>query len=213
MWLVLPGMTAAIDRGVGCHLLLHYLHYLYQSIPNDECVIFMNKQHAILLSAMLVLAGCAASQSGAVYTRAEARSPTTVTYGEVVAVRPVRIEGTKSQIGTGIGAVAGGLGGAAAGRNASGLGQAAAGVGAAIVGGLVGAASEELMTRANGLEITVKLDDGRTLAYVQTGRETFQPGDRVMITTGNAVRVTHTPELMPNMLESTPARLKPLPDK
>lgn len=172
----------------------------------------MKKQYVILLGAMLVLAGCASSPSGAVYTRAEARTPVTVDYGVVVAVRPVRIEGTKSKVGTGIGAVAGGLAGAAAANDASDLGQAAAGVGGAIVGGIVGAAGEELMTRTTGLEITVQMDDGRTVAYVQSGEETFQPGDRVLITTGNAVRVTHAPDLMPNMLESTPARMKALPD-
>lgn len=154
----------------------------------------MNKNYyVVILSAMLILAGCTASQSGAVYTRAEARKPTTVAHGEVVAVRPVRIEGTKSNIGTGIGAVTGGLGGAAIGRKSSNLGQIAIATGGAIVGGLAGAASEELMTRTNGLEITVKLDDGGTMAYVQSGEENFQIGDRVLVTSGQFTRVTHAP--------------------
>ena len=167
----------------------------------------------LLLPAAFGIVGCAPSQSGAVYSRAEARRPTSVAYGVVTAVRPVRIEGTKSNVGAGIGAVAGGLGGAAAGQHGSTLGQTAAGVGGAIVGGLIGAAGEELLTRATGLEITVQMDDGRTQAYVQTGREAFQPGDRVMITTGAATRVTHAFEPMPSMLESTPTRMKPLPSR
>jgi outer membrane lipoprotein SlyB len=166
----------------------------------------------LCLSAALVMAGCASSQSGAVYTRAEARRPVNVASGEVIAVRPVRIEGTKSNVGTGIGAAVGGVGGALATRGSSNLSQAAAGLGGAIVGGLVGAASEELATRANGIEITVRLDDGRTMAYVQTGAETFQPGDRVLITTGAATRVTHAPQPLPYMMESTSPKLKSLPD-
>jgi outer membrane lipoprotein SlyB len=65
-----------------------------------------------------LLAGCAASKSGSVYSREDARREATVRMGVVESVRSVTIEGTKSHIGTASGAIAGGVGSAATGRDA-----------------------------------------------------------------------------------------------
>ncbi|MDX9952024.1 MAG: glycine zipper 2TM domain-containing protein [Methylophilaceae bacterium] len=143
----------------------------------------------VLLSLSLFLAACASSQSGSVYSRDEARKAQTVRMGVVESVRTVRIEGTKSPVGTVAGGAVGGIAGSSIGH---GRGSAAAAVVGAVVGGLAGAAAEEGLTRKDGLEITVKLDNGTLVAVVQEADEQFQPGERVrLIESGGTTRVSH----------------------
>jgi outer membrane lipoprotein SlyB len=63
----------------------------------------------------------------------------------------------------------------------------------AIIGGMAGAAAEEGITRQDGLEITVRLDSGRTIAVVQAADVQFRPGDRVRVLYGRdgTTRVTY----------------------
>jgi len=110
--------------------------------------------------------------------------------GTVVSVKQVKIEGTKS----GLGAVAGGAAGGAVGSTVGSLsGKTVATVLGAVAGGLAGAAAEEEITKKDGLEITVQLDDGETLAVIQEADEQFLEGDRVRILTGpdGTTRVRH----------------------
>lgn len=126
----------------------------------------------------LSLAGCASSMSGDVYSRDRAQKVQTVEYGQVVEVRQVQIEGTKS----GIGAIGGGaLGGALGSGIGRGAGQTIAVVGGAIAGAAAGAAAEEAATKQTGLEITVKLDSGQTLSLVQGLDPPVRVGDRVKL--------------------------------
>jgi outer membrane lipoprotein SlyB len=62
----------------------------------------------------------------------------------------------------------------------------------AIVGGLVGSAAEEGITRKDGLEITVKLDGGGLVAVVQEADDIFKAGDKVrLVENGETTRVSH----------------------
>ena len=64
----------------------------------------------------------------------------------------------------------------------------------ALAGGLIGAAAEEGLTRTQGVEITVREDDGSMRAYVQEVQpnEVFRVGERVRISTvGGTSRVSH----------------------
>jgi outer membrane lipoprotein SlyB len=143
----------------------------------------------VLLTMSVFLAACASSQSGSVYSRDEARKTQTVRMGIVESVRLVRIEGTKSPVGTVAGGAVGGIAGSTIGH---GRGSAAAAVVGAVVGGLAGAAAEEGITRKDGLEITVKLDNGTLIAVVQEADEQFHPGERVrLVESGGTTRVTH----------------------
>ncbi|MET0379736.1 MAG: glycine zipper 2TM domain-containing protein [Spongiibacteraceae bacterium] len=137
------------------------------------------------------LAGCVSSQSGDVYSRDDVGRPQSVRMGTITALRPVKIEGTKSPIGTGAGAVVGGIAGSTVG---GGRGSYVAAVLGAVAGGLLGAASEEGITRAEGVEITVKEDSGQTYAYVQalTEGEVFRINDRVRVVSVNGTtRISH----------------------
>ncbi len=143
-----------------------------------------------VLAASLVLSGCPASMSGGAYSRSQAREAQDVQLGYVENVRQVLIEGTKSGVGTVGGAALGGVAGSTIGQ---GRGQIAGAIGGAVVGGLVGSAIEEGVTRQPGLEITVRLDNGRMTAVTQAADEPFYPGDRVRLLTSydGTARVAH----------------------
>jgi outer membrane lipoprotein SlyB len=137
----------------------------------------------------LLLGACASSNSGSVYSRDDARKTQTVRTGVVESVRQVKIEGTKSPIGTVAGAAVGGIAGSSIGE---GKGSSIGAVIGAVVGGLAGSAAEEMMTRKDALEITVKLDGGGLTAVVQEADEQFKAGDKVrLIESGGNTRVSH----------------------
>jgi outer membrane lipoprotein SlyB len=142
-----------------------------------------------LLSGLLV-GGCASSMSGSAYSREQARQAQDVKLGIVQSVRNVQIEGTKSNVGTLGGAALGGVAGSTIG---GGKGQIAGAIGGAILGGIAGAATEEAITRRPGLEITVRLDNGKMMAVTQEADEAFSPGERVQVLTSydGTARVTH----------------------
>lgn len=142
------------------------------------------------LAASLVLSGCPSSMSGSAYSRGQVREAQDVRLGYVDNVRQVLIEGTQSGVGTVSGAALGGLAGSTIGQ---GRGQVAGAIGGAVIGGLVGSAIEENATRQPGVEITVRLDNGRMLAVTQADDEPFYRGDRVQVLTGydGTARVAH----------------------
>jgi outer membrane lipoprotein SlyB len=141
-------------------------------------------RNTLLLSAavVLMLGGCASNLSGDSYSREEARSVQTVRMGTVEYLRPVQIEGTKTPIGSAAGAAVGGIGGSSMG---GGKGSYVLAVIGAVAGGLLGAAAEEGLTRTQGVEITVREDDGTLRAYVQEvePNQVFRVGQRVRIMT------------------------------
>ncbi|NBA94608.1 glycine zipper 2TM domain-containing protein [Pseudomonas sp. R5(2019)] len=139
----------------------------------------------------LLLGGCASSLSGDSYSRDEARRVQTVRMGTIESLRPVKIEGTKTPIGGGAGAIVGGVAGSSVG---GGRGSIVAAVIGAVAGGLLGSATEEGLTRTQGVEITVREDDGSMRAYVQAVQENqvFRVGERVRIMTVDGTsRVSH----------------------
>lgn len=143
----------------------------------------------IALLATVTLAGCASGLGGGDYQRAEARRVINVRMGVVESVRPVKLEGTKSPVGSLGGAAIGGIAGSTVGQ---GKGAAIAAVIGAVAGGLAGAAAEEGVTRKQGVEVTLKMDNGELLAVTQEdGGENFQPGERVrLLQDGGTTRVT-----------------------
>ncbi len=151
--------------------------------------IIRNLALAGVLATTTLLAGCPASTSGGAYTRGQTRQVQEVQLGVVESVREVQIEGTKTPIGAGAGAVVGGVAGSTLG---GGKGSTIGAVVGAVAGGLAGSAIEEGVTRNKGLEITVKLDNGRLLAITQDADEVFRPGERIRVLSGGGVtRVTH----------------------
>ena len=149
----------------------------------------MNKLFVVFLVPAL-LTGCASGLGSGDYERREARRVQEVKMGVVESVRTVKLEGTESGVGTVAGGVVGGIAGSNIG---GGKGSAIGAVLGAVAGGVAGKAVEEASTRKPGVEITVRLDSGRTVAVVQEDSgESFIRGDRVrMLESGGQARITH----------------------
>ena len=112
---------------------------------------FNAKSIFIAMFAAATLSACASSNSGAAYTRGQVRQVEDVKMATVESIRDIQIEGTKTPIGAGAGAIIGGVAGGNRGGNvASAIGS----VLGSVVGGLVGAAAEEGVTRQAGFEVT-----------------------------------------------------------
>ena len=146
----------------------------------------------IVVAVVLALvSGCASNMSGRTYSRNEARRVQTVQYGVVEQVRGVLIEGTKSKIGAFSGGLVGGIVGNTAGQ---GKGRRIMTIIGALAGAAAGSAAEEAMTQVDGVEVTVRLDNGQIIAVVQQvdPAEVFAVGSRVrVIRNGSTVRVSY----------------------
>lgn len=119
---------------------------------------------AAMLTATVTLAGCFTPPGSAdVYSVGQAQREQTVRMGTVESVRAVRIQGD------GGGSALGTLGGGALGAVGQGL------------------------SSANGVEITVRLDNGDLRSITQAATpEVFRAGERVrLLSSGGVTRVTH----------------------
>jgi len=148
---------------------------------------------AVIVSS-LAMTGCAYNSSSAdVYTASQAQREETVRMGTVDSVRAVKISSNNGQP-SGIGAIGGGALGAVAGST---IGGGTGSILTGIVGGLAGAvAGNTIENRAavhDGVEITVRLDNGDMRAITQTATgEIFRAGERVrLLSSGGVTRVTH----------------------
>jgi len=143
---------------------------------------------AVVACLGLIAAGCTSGLGGDDYGRSGVGVPAEAVNGTVVSVRQVRIEGTKSGVGTAGGAVAGGaLGSTIGGGRAENI---AAGIGGAILGGLIGAAAEEGVTRQTGMEYTIQLERGDTIVVVQGDDQPVAlAGQPVRVLYGDRVRI------------------------
>lgn len=149
----------------------------------------ISKPLTLAIVATLALSGCASGLGSADYERSQARTVQEVQTGVVVGVRTVKIEGTKTPVGTLAGAAVGGVAGSEVG---GGKGQVVGAVLGAVLGGVAGSAVEEKVTSQTGLEITVRLDSGRAIAITQGADQQFRVGDRVRVLSGGGTtRVTY----------------------
>jgi outer membrane lipoprotein SlyB len=145
----------------------------------------------VLLTSAL-LSGCAApSLGGGDYNRRQVRGEMNVRLGVVESVRDVTIDARGGESGTGtmVGAALGGIGGSTVGG--SDRANAAGAIAGAVVGGLIGGAIDKGTNNRRGVEVTVRLEDGRLTAITQEKDEEFRVGDKVRILSGQGVtRVT-----------------------
>ncbi len=149
---------------------------------------------AAVIGGSLLASGCAYNSSSAdVYTASQAQREETVRLATVDSVRAVKISSNNGQP-TGLGLLGGGALGAVAG---SAIGGGTGSIVTGIVGGLAGAvagnAVENTAAMRDGVEITVRLDNGDMRAITQTATgEIFRAGDRVrLLSSGGVTRVTH----------------------
>lgn len=141
----------------------------------------MRAHWSFSLIAIGLLAACANSGRGTVYSRADAQRPWTVQQGTVVQVVEATIEGRESHIGT----LGGGFIGHELGRAVGhGAGSHIAGAVGAVAGAVAGQKTEKAVTRTKAWEILVELEQGaETVAIVQPADQTFDPGEKVRVYT------------------------------
>lgn len=111
-----------------------------------------------------------------------------VSYGTIVGMRPVAVQGTRSGLGAGTGAVAGGVLGSTIGGDWR--ARTVGGVVGALAGGLAGAAIEEGVTRGDAVEFIIRDDSGQTRSVIQTNELGLTVGERVTITQTDRVRLS-----------------------
>ena len=145
---------------------------------------------AVGILLLALVSGCA---SGGYPTVSSSTAGTTQTIdlGTVIATRPVKIEGESSQLGLYGGGIMGSAVGSTVGK---GGGKVLASAGGAVVGAVVGQKIEKALTAQIAQEMTIELDDGRTIVVVQKLQEPeFHSGDRVSVleTRGGYARVRH----------------------
>jgi outer membrane lipoprotein SlyB len=137
---------------------------------------------------LILLGACAPlEKTNSTYSRTEIGQEATVTPGEVLAVRPVLIRGTRSAIGPAAGAAAGAAAGSAVGDTDR--SRILGGIGGGVLGTLVGTTAEEALTRGEAAEFIIRQVDGRVLAVAPTNEEGLGEGDRVLILRADIVRV------------------------
>ena len=145
---------------------------------------------ALLLAAALFgAAGCAREVSPDVVSASSVGEVNDAFFGTVQSMRPVTIqEGDRLQQNT-TGAVIGGLAGAAVGSVfGGGWGRVIATGAGAVVGSVVGAAAERDLSRQQGIEYTVRLDNGRMITIVQGPQPALSTGQRVIVQTSSQGR-------------------------
>ena len=142
---------------------------------------------AISISLLTVgLTGCVSGLQGSTYSRSEARQVQEVEFGTVLSTNPVVIEGKQSGAGQLPGAIIGGVAGSSVGE---GKGQQIFTILGAVGGAVVGSMIEEQATRTQGLELTIKMDSGKTLSIVQEvdNVNVFREGQGVRVLTQGAL--------------------------
>ncbi len=133
---------------------------------------------------LVFFSGCQVPLTGSSYERREARKLQTVYYGTIVSINEVTIEGEAGPTGT----IAGAAAGAAVGQTiGKGSGKTAATIIGGAAGAVAGGAIEKKLTTKVGLEIAVKLEDGRTVAIIQekAPEDHFRVGDAVIVMYGS----------------------------
>ncbi|MHC4258568.1 MAG: outer membrane lipoprotein [Planctomycetota bacterium] len=134
----------------------------------------------ILILLCVAIVGCSStsSYSSNTISRSQAGRTQTVQDGEVLYVRPVTIEGSKSPVG----AIAGGVLGYAVGNSiGGGRGNKMARAAGTVGGAAAGSAVQTNVTQEQALEITVRMDSGEIISIVQSADERFDDGDRVRV--------------------------------
>jgi outer membrane lipoprotein SlyB len=134
---------------------------------------------ATIAICVISAAACAPATSSTSFTSSEAMRAQPVAMGEVTSVRAVEIRPGQTRLGMATGAVLGGLAGSQIGGDT--VSNVAGGVVGAVAGGALGSAIQGSRVTP-GIEVTVALSGGRTVAIVQPGDvRDFRVGDRVRV--------------------------------
>jgi len=147
----------------------------------------LSRMMAVLLP-VLGAAACAGTPANSTYSGYGLGRTASVTYGTIVSMRNVVVQGAPSGVGALGGAALGGVAGSFIGGDSF-RGNLLGAVGGALLGGLAGSAVENSIDRGNAVEFIIRQDDGQTISVVQTNEDNFHPGQRVAIIRGDRTRL------------------------
>ncbi|MGE4529518.1 MAG: hypothetical protein AB7D00_14225 [Rhodospirillaceae bacterium] len=147
----------------------------------------MRLRYIPLVLAALAVAGCQTGPSASSYQRGQMMQTSSVQKGRIISMRVVQTGGEQSGVGIGAGAVAGGVAGSYLGGG--GRANALGALGGALLGGVAGAATESAVTEGSAIEFIVQMDNGSTVAIVQSNEQQLGVGERVLILQGRDTRL------------------------
>lgn len=126
---------------------------------------------ALLAALSITLVACAPNISPDTISASNANQVQTALEGVIISKRPVTVKGDSNLLGTGLGAVAGGLAGSTVG---GGKGKALATLGGAVLGGAAGNVIQDKMETQQGIEYIVKLtqEEGPSTTISSSGSST-----------------------------------------
>ncbi|GAK15030.1 LOW QUALITY PROTEIN: putative outer membrane lipoprotein Pcp [Vibrio sp. JCM 19053] len=144
----------------------------------------------LTITCALVLGGCSSPNPyGDAYGSSDTRKVQQVYYGTVEKVERNHCLYPSNAIGTIAGAAVGGILGSKVG---GGSGSDIAAIGGGLLGGYAGSKAAEATAKRNGVNLTIRLEDGKIISIVQEANPNmiFQPGQAVQINvSGNDARV------------------------
>jgi outer membrane lipoprotein SlyB len=136
---------------------------------------------------VLSLSACEATNTGKTYSQKQLGNTSSVENGTIVSAREVNVAGSNTGVGTVVGAGAGAVAGSALGHKTR--TNILGAIGGAVLGGVIGHGVEDIATRGKATEFVVQRADGSTFAVVQTNEDNLQPGERVLIVSGDKTRL------------------------
>lgn len=139
------------------------------------------------LALATTLGACATGIGAGDYTRSGVGQVSRVDEAIVVAVRPIRIQGDRTFVGTATGAAVGGIAGSQIGGGDE--ERAIGAVAGAVAGGLIGSAVEQGVTTQQGFEYVLQLANGEMRTIAQGNDVYLPPGSRAFIVYGARARV------------------------
>ncbi len=145
-----------------------------------------------LLAASLVcgLTACAPVNTNSTYSSYDIGRTANLSYGVIVSMRNVEVQGQPTGIGTMGGVAVGATTGSLLGRGDPRAGIVGV-IAGAIVGGIAGSAIEASANTGYAVEFIIREDSGQTISVVQTNEDGFRPGERVVMTRGARTRLQH----------------------
>lgn len=137
----------------------------------------------LLIPLLLVLNACAPPPSHSYRSHYDVNRAYQLQMGVIEHVRWVQIRNPSSgALGTIAGGVIGGIAGSTVGR---GVGRSLATAIGATAGAAIGGGIDQQAHKGQGLEITVRLDNGSRMVVVQSAEPMFNVGERVRVLSGS----------------------------
>lgn len=136
----------------------------------------------------VLVSGCTPRIGGQDFSVSDSGKASMTYRGVVISARPVVISNQRPEnqgqpgAGAGVGAVTGGV--LAASTMGQGNGSLAAGALGAVAGGVAGHFVEKELTRQEGVEYTIRLEDGRTISVAQGKEPAISVNQNVLVIQG-----------------------------